>query len=118
MATDGRPNSGALNLFYVLKRRNITFEQWCRSNGIATKQHYQTFKSAMEQHGEYFFSPEMNDRASTLPEPEALDTLSVEHLDESNQASQPAIESPQQLAVDTDTAKEEEATEGASAAQE
>jgi hypothetical protein len=118
MATDGRPNSGALNLFYVLKRRNITFEQWCRSKGIVTKQDYQGVKSVMEQLGEYFFSPEMDELASTLPESEAILVVAAEHLEDPTQATQSALEDHDQLVVDTDTAKEEEATEGAPAAQE
>jgi hypothetical protein len=60
----------------------------------------------------------MDELASTLPESEAILVVAAEHLEDPTQATQSALEDHAQLVVDTDTAKEEEATEGAPAAQE
>lgn len=119
MTTDGRPNAGPLDLLYVLKRRKISFEQWCRSNGIETQQHYQEVKTAVKQLGEYFFSPEMDDLATHLPESKALVIVAMEHYgDAPEQAIQPAFEASVKLTADSGITKEEEATEEAFAGQE
>jgi len=64
-----KPNTGPLDLLYILKRRNITFEQWCRSTGIQSKTDFQKLKTDLEAAGEFFLPEEMNVLAQALPEP-------------------------------------------------
>jgi hypothetical protein len=68
MSHDGRPNTGPLDLFYLLKRRNISFSQWCKSCGIETKTDFQRVKTNTEALGEYFLPPEMTVLAGSLPD--------------------------------------------------
>jgi hypothetical protein len=70
MSTDGRPNTGPLDFFYLLKRRGVSFERWCQSLGIRTKTDFLQKKSEVESQGEHFFPPEMVVLANALPEPQ------------------------------------------------
>ena len=68
MSTDGRPNTGPLDFFYLLKRRGVSFERWCQSVGIKTRKDFVEIQQKIEAQGEYFFPKEMLDLCSNLPQ--------------------------------------------------
>lgn len=70
MSTDGRPNTGPLDFFYLLKRRGVSFERWCQSVGIRTKADFLQKKTEVEAQGEHFFPSEMVALGNALPVPQ------------------------------------------------
>lgn len=70
MSTDGRPNTGPLDFFYLLKRRGVSFDRWCQSVGIKTKADFLQKKTQVEAQGEHFFPHEMVALGNALPEPQ------------------------------------------------
>ena len=74
MSTDGRPNTGPLDFFYLLKRRGISFDRWCQSAGVKTKADFLLKKTELESSGEHFIPAEMVVLGNALPDPqEALE---------------------------------------------
>lgn len=70
MSTDGRPNTGPLDFFYLLKRRGISFDRWCQSVGVRTKAEFLLKKSELEASGEHFIPTEMVVLGNALPDPQ------------------------------------------------
>lgn len=67
MPSEGRPNTGPVDFFYLLKRRNVSFERWCQSVGIQTREDFNLRKMLIETAGEHFFSPELVALGNALP---------------------------------------------------
>jgi hypothetical protein len=67
MNKEGRANTGPVDFFYLLKRRKVSFHQWCQSLGIQTKEDFFQTHSRIESEGEYFFPQEMIDLGNALP---------------------------------------------------
>lgn len=78
MNNNGRANTGLVDFFYLLKRRKVSFQQWCQSQGIQTKGDFSQVRIHVEGQGEFYFPEEMVQLGESLPE--ALETIS-EHLE-------------------------------------
>jgi hypothetical protein len=61
-----KPNTGPVDLLYLLKRRRVSFERWCHEHGISTQAQYQDVKARIQAEGEFLLSPEMDALAATL----------------------------------------------------
>lgn len=68
MNNEGRANTGPVDFFYLLKRRKVSFHQWCQSLGIQTKEDFFRTRSQVEEQGEFYFPQEMIDLGNSLPE--------------------------------------------------
>ena len=68
MPTSGKPNTGPVDFFYLLKRRNVSFAEWRLSVGVITKTDFLNKKAEMEAQGEFFFSEEFLALGNRLPE--------------------------------------------------
>lgn len=68
MNSEGRANTGPVDFFYLLKRRKVSFHQWCQSLGIQTKEDFFRTRFQVEEQGEFYFSQEMIDLGNSLPE--------------------------------------------------
>lgn len=60
-------NTDPLDLLYILKRRGISFERWCKSVGIGNQKDFFEKKTQIEAQGEYAISSEMTELARALP---------------------------------------------------
>lgn len=68
MNSEGRANTGPVDFFYLLKRRKVSFHQWCQSLGIQTKEDFFQARSQVVKQGEFYFPQEMIDLDNSLPE--------------------------------------------------
>jgi len=62
------PNTGPTSLLHLLNRRRVSFERWCRQEGIQNKLQFQEVIARIEQAGEFFIPQEMKDMALSLPD--------------------------------------------------
>lgn len=59
---------GTLDFFYLLKRRRISFQRWCQTEGIKTREDFFKVKTRIEEAGEYFIPQEMINLGFGLPQ--------------------------------------------------
>jgi hypothetical protein len=60
---------GPIDLLYLLRRRRISFAQWCKTSGIETRTDFNNYRFKIEStpNPEYFISEEMVALGETLP---------------------------------------------------
>lgn len=64
---EGRPNTGPIDFYHLLKRRRVEFSRWADQEGIKNQEEFQAWKTSIEAKGEFYLSEEFLVASQSLP---------------------------------------------------